>query len=258
MSGSVPQEATQAIPGLRGRQIVAVVPEEAAFALAEHVVRHLGQRLQEAQVVHLALSGGSSGRLVCDALAASLRLDARDWARVHVWMVDERCVADQDPRLNFALVRDRLAPRLGLPKAHLHPMPVAAPDGAVRYQRELDAALAQSAGRFDAVVLGMGTDGHTASLFPHSPALAETARSVAMNDGDTVAPPRPRMTLTFPILNRARLLALLVTGASKRPPLGALVAGATEVRSLPIAGVVPGPDAEMVWYLDQSARPSIR
>jgi 6-phosphogluconolactonase len=171
-------------------------------------------------------------------------------------MVDERCVPDDDPRLNFALVRDRLAPRVGLPDAHLHPMPVMLADGASRYQSEIEAALAQTAGRLDAVVLGMGADGHTASLFPYSPALGELERSVAMNDGATVVPPRPRMTLTFPALHRAKLLALLVTGESKRPALTALHSGVVDVLSLPIAGVIPRPDAEMVWYLDRAAQPS--
>jgi 6-phosphogluconolactonase len=250
-----PQQLADTASGLRGRLIVAAVPEDAARALADQVVRHLARRLQDAEVAHLALSGGTSGALVCDALAASQGPSAQAWARVHVWMVDERCVPDDDARLNFALVRDRLAPRVGLPAAHLHPMPVRLSDGARQYQREMDAALAATAGRFDAVVLGMGIDGHTASLFPHSPALDETVLSVTMNDGDTVAPPRPRMTLTFPALCRARLIALLVTGASKRPALGALLAGAADVRALPIAGVVPQPDADMVWYLDQAARP---
>jgi 6-phosphogluconolactonase len=253
MSNPGPGGTTCAIPGLRGRQVVSAEPKQAAHALAEHVIRHLRQRLQEAEVVHLALSGGSSGALVCDALAAHQGMDG--WVRVHLWMVDERCVPEGDPRLNFGLVRDRLAALVGLPTPHLHPMPVMSTDGAGRYRRDLEAALAQAAGRLDAVVLGMGTDGHTASLFPHSPALGEQARWVVMNDGDTVMPPRPRMTMTFPVLNRARLISLLVTGANKRPALTALCAGASDVRSLPVAGVIPRPDAELVWYLDQAAQP---
>lgn len=252
-----PRNATHAVPGLRGRQVIAATPEDAARALADHVVKHLARCLEDAPTAHLALSGGSSGALVCDALAASQGLDSWAWARVHVWMVDERCVPDDDPRLNFALVRDRLAPRVGIPSDHLHPMPVALADGASRYQHDLDVALSATAGRLDAVVLGMGADGHTASLFPHSPALAETARLVTTNDGDTVAAPRPRMTLTFPTLGRARLLAVLVAGASKSRAMGALIAGAADPLSLPIAGVTPGPDAELVWYLDQAALPPV-
>ena len=136
-------------------------------------------------------------------------------------------------------------------------MPVMREDGARAYQQQLDAALSPGGheSRLDAVVLGMGPDGHTASLFPHSPALDERVRGVVVNHGDTVTPPRPRMTMTYPTLNKARLIALLVTGASKRPALTALAAGTADVHDLPVAGLAPRPDSEMIWYLDQAALP---
>jgi 6-phosphogluconolactonase/glucosamine-6-phosphate isomerase/deaminase len=102
----------------------------------------------------------------------------------------------------------------------------------------------------------MGPDGHIASLFPNSPALDEQVSSVVVNDGDTVTPPRPRMTMTYPVLNRARLIALLVTGAGKRPALTTLASGTANFRSLPVAGVTPRPDSEMIWYLDRAAAPT--
>lgn len=245
------------IPGLRGRQVVTATSEAAARALADRLVRHLQERLQVAPAAHLALSGGSSGALFCSALAARRELSMPEWLRIHVWMVDERCVPDDDARLNFALIRDRLAPRVPVPSSNLHPMPVLAAGGAPIYAQRLDAALAPEphAGRLDAVVLGMGPDGHTASLFPHSAALDETLQRVVLNDGDTVAPPRPRMTMTYPTLNGARFIALLVTGASKRPALTALAGATVDFHSLPVAGVIPNDDSDMVWYLDQDAVP---
>jgi 6-phosphogluconolactonase len=243
------------LQGLHGEVVVSDSPEQAADALAQRLGGHLKQRLRETDRIHLALSGGSSGTLLCASLAATEALAAGDWARVHVWMVDERCVPDNDPRLNFALVREQLAPKVGLPGANLHPMPVLRVDGAEVYQEQLDAALAAHGGRLDAAVLGMGPDGHTASLFPHSPALAEQTRRVAVNDGETVTPPRPRMTLTFPVLNQARLIALLVPGASKRPALVALASGSADPRDLPVAGLSPSPDSELLWYLDRASTP---
>ncbi len=245
-----------AIPGLAGEQVVSATADEAAQALARHIGAYLRQRLQAASSVNMALSGGSSGALLCDVLAASGTLTPTEWSRVHIWMVDERSVPDDDPRLNFALVRDRLAPKVGLPQPNLHPMPVMLPDGDRLYERALDTALAPQAGRLDLAVLGVGADGHTASLFPNSPALAERTRWVVTNDGDAVELPRPRMTLTYPTLNSARLIAVLVTSASKRTALARLAAGREDFQSLPIAGIAPSQASTMVWYLDREALPA--
>ncbi len=243
---------------LPGTEVVSPTAERAAHALADRLVRHLTQRLHTAPAVHLALSGGSSGALFCDVLADRRELSLSEWLRIHLWMVDERSVPDDDPRLNFALIRDRLAPRVPVPSANLHPMPVLDADGAAKYESKLASALAPPAcgGCLDAVVLGVGADGHTASLFPHSPALDERTRRVAVNDGPSVTPPRPRMTLTYPALGSARLIAFLVTGANKRAPLAKLTGGSTNVDSLPIAGIVPSEHSEMAWFIDQDAAPT--
>lgn len=243
--------------GLRGETRVCPTAEQAADALADRLVRQVMQRLKAAPLVHLALSGGSSGALFCDTLANRRELSLAEWLRIHVWMVDERCVPDDDPRLNFTLIRDRLAPRVPVPSANLHPMPVLDAAGAATYDRNLTSALAAPAygGHLDAVVLGVGPDGHTASLFPRSPALNEKIRRVVVNDGDMVTPPRPRMTLTYPVLNNARLIAVLATNANKRPALAQLASGANDLHSLPIAGLVPSDHSEMAWFLDQEAAP---
>jgi 6-phosphogluconolactonase len=168
-----------------------------------------------------------------------------------LWMVDERCVGDDDPRLNFGAIRD------ALPSANLHPMPVLRADGADRYERALRDALderaASSARCLDAVVLGLGPDGHTASLFPNSPALEERQRWIVLNDGAEVVPPRPRMTMTYPLLTRARFIAFLVTGPTKRAALRRLTEGREDYRTLPVAGLDPSPASRLVWYLDRDA-----
>jgi len=245
---------------LPAEQIVCPTAEASAQTLAARLTAHLRQRLELVSAVHLALSGGSSTTLLGSALATEGHLTALEWSRVHVWMVDERCVPDDDPKLNFNLVRNTLLARVPLPLANLHPMPVLADDGAARYEADLRAALAERTepddGRLDAVVLGMGPDGHTASLFPASPALDETRRLVVLNDGAHVAPPRPRMTMTFPILNRSHLIALLVTGASKKPALAQALANPHDLHTLPVTGIVPAPGSKQLWCLDHDAAPA--
>lgn len=245
------------LAGLRGEQIVCATAEGCAARLATALVEHLRHRLELFASVHVALSGGSSGQLLCSALAQGNELRAAEWARVHLWLVDERSVADGDPRRNFGLIRAGLAPHVPLPGENLHPMLVLQADGAARYEQDLRNALGerQDANErcLDAVVLGMGADGHTASLFAGTPALDERERWIVLNDGEQVAPPRPRMTMTFPLLNRARFIALLVTGEGKRATLRWLAAG--DHPTLPVAGVIPAAGSRLLWFLDQAALP---
>ena len=247
------------LAGLRGEQVVCATAEESAARLAAALVEHLRQRLELFARVHVALSGGSSGKLLCSALAQRTNLRESEWMRIHLWVVDERWVGDDDPRLNFGLLRDALAAHVPLPGANLHPMPVMQDDGAERYERNLRDALAErqdaSERCLDAVVLGMGADGHTASLFPGTPALEERERWVVLNDSEQVAPPRPRMTMTFPLLNHARFIALLVTGEGKQEALRKVAKNPDDCRNLPVAGVIPAAGARMVWFLDQAALP---
>jgi 6-phosphogluconolactonase len=220
---------------------------------------HLKQRLAMVRNAHLALSGGSAATLLGAALAAASALSDSEWSRIHVWMVDERCVANDDPRLNFNLVRGALLANIPLPPNHLHPMPVLEAGGAYRYEVELRAALAErrdlAERRLDAVVLGMGADGHTASLFPGSPALAEQERMIVLNDGDRVTSPRPRMTMTYPLLNRAHLIALLVTGESKKAALERAAAAPSDIAGCPVVGVIPVIGSRLLWFLDREAAP---
>jgi 6-phosphogluconolactonase/glucosamine-6-phosphate isomerase/deaminase len=133
-------------------------------------------------------------------------------------------------------------------------------DGAKRYESDLQAALdarpESDDRRLDAVVLGMGADGHTASLFPESPALDEHKHLIVLNDGDRVLPPRPRMTMTYALLNRAYLIALLVTGESKKPALERAASGNLDFHALPVTGIIPAPGSRLLWCLDQDAAPA--
>jgi 6-phosphogluconolactonase len=237
--------------GLRGRLIIEASPETVAQRLAHDLIRFLHERLTQASTVHLALSGGTSPQGLYQLLAADARYTANDWAQTHLWLVDERCVPDGDPRLNFALIRSTLIDKVPIPPAQVHPMPVDQADGDRRYQDDLRRSLAD--GRLDAAVLGMGPDGHTASLFPYSPALDERETWVRFNDGERVLAPRPRMTLTYPILCTARFLAVLVTGSSKHAALLDAARSPDDLHAHPIVGIRPTDDSKLVWYLDRAA-----
>jgi 6-phosphogluconolactonase len=238
--------------GLRGRRVVC--------ADAAQLVERLTAALREAAdasvrargAFHLALSGGSTPVPLYRRLAAEAGFP---WQATHLWLVDDRCVAPDDERSNARLIRELIAERVPLPGSHLHPMPVLEPDGEQRYEAALHAALAAAAqDRLDLVLLGMGTDGHTASLFPHSAALAERRSWVVFNDGPTVAPPRPRMTMTYPLLNAARTIAILVTGSTKHARLADVSRNPAARERLPVSGIAPSHrDAELAWYLDRAA-----
>ncbi len=167
---------------------------EAARLLAE-VASHGGA---------VALAGGSTPRRAYE-LAAGLQ---PDWSHVDVWLGDERCVAPEDERSNLRLVRESLVAHLERPPS-LHPVPtqLAPPDAAAAYASSLRGTT------LDLALLGIGPDGHTASLFPNAPALEAGALAVATEAG--LEPFVDRVTLTIPALEAARTVAFLVSGAEK-------------------------------------------
>lgn len=168
----------------------------------------------------LALSGGTTPRRMLRLLADQ----AIDWSRVHVVQVDERATPEDSDERNLGLLRESLLSRVSIPAAHIHAMPVNADDldaAAALYGMTLT-DVAGSPPVLDLVTLGLGADGHTASLVPGDAALRVMGVDVAIT-----APyhGRRRMTLTYPILNRARRILWLVTGDNKAGALARLVAG---------------------------------
>lgn len=207
----------------------------------------------------LALAGGDTPRRTYARLAAAPRRDAMPWASTFVFFGDERCVPLDHADSNYRMARETLLDQVPLPSEQVFAMPGDAPDpdaGAVAYARTLAQVLGLRRGevpRFDLVLLGMGLDGHTASLFPGSPVLKEIFRPVAAVHATAAAIPQ-RITLTLPVLNAATNVLFLVSGPEKAKAVRAVLGE----RALLPAGMVQPEKGRLVWMLDQAAASQLR
>jgi 6-phosphogluconolactonase len=210
-----------------------------------------------------ALAGGSTPAGLYRLLAREPWREQVSWRNVLLYLGDERCVPPDDPRSNTRMIRESLlegtaaAPAtLRVPQVELPP-----PEAAAAYARALrrDFRLQGSARpRFDLILLGVGDDGHTASLFPGMPALNEKRRLVVATDiPETVRPAVPRITLTLPVLNAAEHVLFLVAGASKAPAVAAILAGPQPEIPLP-ARRVQAWEGQVTWLLDREAAAGLR
>jgi 6-phosphogluconolactonase len=235
-------------------QPVIVVP--GPDALAETAARWVADTISAAVTARsrcfLALAGGETPRACYQTLSGPPFHDDVPWAAVHVYWSDERLVPRDDPASNYGMARAALLDRVPIPREQIHPAPVSEPDGraaAEAYAREL-AALPRDPGgrpRFDLILLGLGEDGHTASLFPGDPALDDQESWVrAVHAGK---PPPNRITFTLPVINAARVILFLVQGAGKR---SALQAVRRRDPRLPASHVQPI-DGELRFIVDREA-----
>jgi 6-phosphogluconolactonase len=198
---------------------VAPSPEDAAARAAGHIADTLRLAIDERGQATLALSGGSSAPLLFAALARATLA----WSAVQVFQVDERLVGRGNAARNLRALEQALVGQGALPRANLHPMPVddQAPDATAASYDGLVTAAGRPP-RLDVVHLGLGIDGHTASLFAGDPALSAREALVALT---SVQSGYRRMTLTLPVLDGARDIVWLVTGTAKARVLARLVAG---------------------------------
>jgi len=200
----------------------------------------------------VALAGGSTPRRLYEMLAQQPLSDQVPWSRVHVFWGDERCVPPDHADSNYRMAREALLDRVPIPPGNVHRIrgEIDPQQAAADYAAELASVLGPD-GRLDLALLGMGDDGHTASLFPGSTALAERERNVVAVHVDKLQ--SWRVTLTLPTLNAARQVLFLVSGAGKAQALTRVQAG----ERLP-AGLVRPTDGHLIWLVDQQAmrRPS--
>ena len=199
-------------------------PAAAAVKCAEALALLLGHALAERGEAHIALNGGSTPRDVYVRLPALLD----DWSGVHLWFGDERCVAPDDEESNYRLASETLIPGAGIAADRVHRMrgELGPDEGARAYAAELAEHLELDANGIpvlDVVHLGLGPDGHTASLFPHHPVLEVTGWSTA-GVHDSPKPPPERITLTLATLNAARRRILHTVGDAKRDAVSRVLA----------------------------------
>lgn len=223
-------------------------------ALAENVALWLVSRARVTQGrFSIALSGGSTPQRLFEVLASAAFARDMPWERTHLFWGDDRHVPHDDEASNYRMAREALITRVPLPPGNVHPVPFLAnaADSAAAYQRELQTyygsdALDMSRPLFDVVLLGLGEDGHTASLFPGNPALDETNDWVVGLTDPSV--PQPRVTLTYPAIACSRAVAFLVEGSKKAAILRRALDGD---RALPSARVTS--IGELTWFTDEAA-----
>ena len=213
----------------------------------------------------IALSGGNTPRRTYELLATRHR-DAIDWARTDIVFGDERFVPPDDSRSNYRMAREALLAHVPVRAERVHQVPIVARvyNAAAAYDLTLEQLVAGSTTRsasdvplastIDLALLGVGPDGHTASLFPGSPAVGERKRyALAVDAPTTVQPAVPRITTTLPFLNGARIAMFLVAGADKRPVIGQILAGGDSALRYPAALIAAR--ERTLWMVEQSAMP---
>lgn len=238
------------------RVVVEATPDELAERVADRFLTRVRARTRNGRIAHIALTGGSMGGAVLRATARHPRARDIDWSLVHFWWGDERFVAAADPERNAVQAREALLDHIAVPADNIHE--VAASDSGI----DLDGAAAAYAAElarfgtedhpwpsFAVCFLGVGPDGHIASLFPDREEVGITD-AAALPVRDSPKPPPERVTLTRPVLNSAKRVWLVLTGADKASALGLALAGASYM-SVPAAGAKGR--KRTVFFVDDAA-----
>jgi 6-phosphogluconolactonase len=237
-----------------GELRVVANPEAVAQAAAELFVEACGQSIRERGRFRVALSGGSTPRRTYELLAGKALSRRIDWSNVDVFWGDERYVARDDHDSNYRMTAEALLRHVPIPSTNIHPLrtEVTPPEAAAAaYESDIRDSFgeASSIPQFDLIYLGLGTNGHTASLFPHSAALKEQTRLVV---GDFIQEVNSwRISMTAPLLNQGRMVAFLVAGQEKAEVLREVLIGARDPERLPAQLIVP--DGTLLWLTDEAA-----
>jgi 6-phosphogluconolactonase len=236
-----------------------VVADQAALALkaAELFAETADRAMARAGRFTAALSGGSTPKLLYSLLAAEPYRSRVPWRQTHVFWGDERCVPPDYPDSNFGMAKATFLDRVTVPPEQVHRMQAEREDLDVA-AREYEADIARTFGvpptgeppTLDLILLGMGADGHTASLFPHTEALHETRRWVVRNYVPKVA--ANRLTMTAPIINRGAMILFLVAGTDKAHVFREVLEGPADPERLPSQLIRPVA-GHLTWLADQAA-----
>jgi 6-phosphogluconolactonase len=235
-------------------------PDALAAAAAELVIDAAREAIELRGRFTLVLSGSSTPEKTYMLLADPARSGAIDWAHVYLFFGDERLVPVDDPGSNFGMARRSLLARAPVSRARVFPMPTSesSPEvAATAYSLELARFFAQQPDsdpppRFDLILLGLGDDGHTASLFPGQTAEHVQDKWVTWSPPGVLPPPVDRLTLTLPVLNSARHAVFLVAGEKKADVLKAILEGGADSGKYPASRVAP-PEGTLTWLVDEAA-----
>ena len=238
---------------------IQIYPDDAALASAATAL--ILQVAREAIAARgrftIALTGGSSPVKAYKLLAQS-SIEIAQWDKWQVFLGDDRFVPPSDERSNYGQARRTLLDQVPIPAAQVHPISTEAPSpeaAAAQYAETLARVFGQPVGTpptFDLILLGLGDDGHCASLFPHMPTLAVTDQWVISSPPGTLPPPVDRVTVTFSVLNAARAVLFLVSGEKKAAPVRDILEGGATREVHPAAGVDPA-TGTLTWLLDATA-----
>lgn len=233
--------------------------DDLAVNAANLLVRVTQDAIRARSRAMLALAGGSTPQKMYGMLAQPACRSRIDWAHTYLFLGDERFVPQDDPSSNFAMVRRTLLAPVSVPAGHAFPVPTHL-ETAAAAAAEYSATLARAFGmadsldppRFDLILLGLGEDGHTVSLFPGAASLGVTDRWVVASPPGTLPPPVERITLTFPVLNAARRIVFLVSGENKAEALHDVLEGHPSREERPAVCVRPL-DGTLSWLVDEAA-----
>jgi 6-phosphogluconolactonase len=223
-------------------------PRDLAEAAVQMFVEETEKAIKETGRFAVALAGGSTPKRAYEMLATEYGGEDLDWGKVHVFFGDERCVPPDHEDSNYRMAYKALLSRVSVGSIHRIRGELSPHEAAVLYEEEL-AAFFEGPPRLDLILLGLGEDGHTASLFPRTPALEVTDRWVVENPVEKLG--SMRLTLTVPTINAARKVVFLVAGAGKARALREILEGDADPRDYPAKLVRPSSGA--VWMVDQTA-----
>ena len=232
-------------------------PSHLAEAAARQFARAATRAVRNWGEFTVAMPGGTTPRAAFERIAGLTTAEGLEWEKVHFFWGDERCVPPEHPQSNFRLARESLLDRLEIPAQNIHRMPgeLEPHTAAQAYESDLRSALSARVDqgvdlpRIDLILLGLGLDGHTASLFPGSPALTEYLRWVLAQqatDGSW------RLTLTLPVINAAAEVLFIVSGREKSHILRRVLRGTEDLRALPAQAVQPA-GGDVIWLVDAQA-----
>ena len=240
---------------------------QASIAAVKHITSLAESAVMDKGFFTIVLAGGSTPQHTYELLSEPANAVRMDWEQSHFFWGDERWVDSTNPDSNFGLAQKNLLSKVAIPHQNIHQITTGHTDpviGAAMYEKHLrnffhSVARAETNGtvadmivpRFDLILLGMGTDGHTASLFPGSEILSEQKKWVAAVEAGTGSPPLPRITLTLPILNRAKNILFLISGSRKREILDTILTRPTEAEVLYPAACIR-PTGNLIWMVAEN------